>query len=278
MFTAVAILQLAQRGRLTLSDTLAKHLPDFKDAEFAKRATIHQLLTHTAGAGDYWDDAYEKAWGSITDLRQMLPFVLAHLDASRPGEFSYSNSGFVLLGLVVEAVSGMSYYDYVRNNVFEPAGMTATGFPVRGDGTPAVALTYEPEMDAGAVKPGVYLPAPLGVRGSSAGGASTTADDLLLFAKALQGDVLLDEAHRELLTRGHVAYGGPDSWYGCGTMVDKSRGVLSYGHAGSARGTQFELRIYPDRDTVMIVMSNYNTIAGPEIASALDHLVRNPAR
>jgi CubicO group peptidase (beta-lactamase class C family) len=184
----------------------------------------------------------------------------------------------VLLGLVIEAVSGASYYDFVRKGVLEPAGMTATGFPVRGDGTAGVAIAYEPEMDAGAVKRGVYLPVALGARGSSAGGASTTADDMVRFAGALGGGVLLDKAHLELLTHGHVPYAGPDSWYGYGTIVDASRGVRSYGHAGSAPGTQFDLRIYPERDTVVVVMSNYNTIAGPEVASALDHLVRNGVR
>jgi CubicO group peptidase (beta-lactamase class C family) len=278
MFTAVAILQLAQRGRLSLTDPLGKHLPTFPNPEFAKRATLHQLLTHTAGAGNYWDDAYEKEWGSITELRQMLPFVLAHLGASPAGEFSYSNSGYVLLGLVIEAVSGVSYYDYVRKNVFEPAGMASTGFPVRGDAMPDEALPYEPEMDAGAVKPGVYVPVTLGARGSSAGGASTTADDLLRLVDALRGGVLLDPAHHDLMTRGHVRYGGPNSWYGYGTIVEKDRGVLSWGHGGMARGTQFELKVYPERDAVMLVMSNYNTIAGPEMASALDHLLRNPER
>jgi CubicO group peptidase (beta-lactamase class C family) len=279
MFTAVAVLQLAQAGKLSLADPLVKHIPGFPNQEFARRATIHELLTHTAGAGNYWDDAYEKEWGTITELRQMLPFVLAHLGASPPGEFSYSNSGYVLLGLVVEAVSGTSYFDYLQRHVLEPAGMRATGFPIRGEEAPDAALPYEPEMDAGAVKPGVYVPVTLGARGSSAGGASTTVDDLLRFVDALQKGVLLDAAHRELLTRGHVPQGeAKDAWYGYGTIVEKRRGVPSWGHGGTARGTQFELKVYPGRDTVMVVMSNYNTIAGPEMASALDHLARNPGR
>jgi CubicO group peptidase (beta-lactamase class C family) len=278
MFTAVAILQLAQAGKLSLADPLGRHLPRFPDPGFARRATIHQLLTHTAGAGDYWDDAYEKEWDRITELPQMLPFVLAHLEPSPPAEPAYSNSGFILLGLVVEAVSGASYYDYVQKHVFAPAGMASTGFPIRSDRAPGLALPYDPQMEAGAVKPGVYVPVRLGARGTSAGGAATTADDLLRFADALRSGVLLDEAHLRLLTRGHAPGGGPDSWYGYGAIVDRSRGVLSYGHGGTARGTHFELRIFPELDTVMVVLSNYNTIAGPEMASALDHLVRNGSR
>ena len=275
MFTAIAILQLAQAGKLSLQDPLATHLPDFPNTTFARRATIHQLLTHTAGAGDYWDEAYERQWGSITETRQMLPFVLPHLDQSPPGTFSYSNSGFVLLGLVVEAVSGMSYYDYVKARITDPADMTATGFPTRGDAVPDTALPYEPELEAGAVKPGVYLPVTLGARGSSAGGASTTVDDLVKFADALQRGTLLDRAHLALLSAHHVPYGPADMWYGYGAIVDERRGVRAFGHGGQAPGTTFDLRIYPDQQTVMVVMSNYNTIAGPELASALDHLIRH---
>ncbi len=277
MFTAVAVLQLAQAGKLSLTDPLVRHLPDFQAADFARRATIHDLLTHTAGTGNYWDAEYEKAWDSITELRQMLPFVLRHLGASPPGTFSYSNSGYVLLGLVVEAASGMNYYDYVRRRIFEPAGMSATGFPRRGEASPGVALPYEPEMDAGAIKPGVYIPVTLGARGSSAGGASTTVDDLLRFADALRRGVLLDKAHLALLTRSHVSYNPPDVHYGYGTIVETARGVTAYGHGGQARGTYFDFKVYPERETVLVVMSNYNTIAGPEFSSALDHLIRNPA-
>jgi hypothetical protein len=74
------------------------------------------------------------------------------------------------------------------------------------------------------------------------------------------------------MTRSHVPFGG--QWYGYGLILDRKRDVFSYGHGGTARGTQFEFRVFPDLDTVMVVMSNYNTIAGNEIASALDDLIR----
>ena len=160
----------------------------------------------------------------------------------------------------------MSYYDYVEKHIFAPAGMQATGFPIRGEGAKDVALPYNPEMEAGAVKPGSYLPVELGTRGTSAGGAATTADDLVRFAEALRNGTLLDKAHLELMTRGHVSYeGAKDAWYGYGTIIEKKRGVLSYGHGGTAPGTQFELKIYPELDAVLVVMSNYDTIAAPEM-------------
>lgn len=275
MFTAVAILQLAQAGKLELSDPLIEHLPAFPNREFARSATLHQLLTHTAGAGDYWDDAYERSWGSITKLDQMLPFVLPHLGERPAGRFEYSNSGFLLLGLVVEAVSGESYYDYVDEHIFAPAGMSSTGYPIRGAGKTGIAVPYEPVMEGGAVKPGSRVPAELNARGTSAGGASTTAGDLVAFAAALRGGKLLDKAHFDLMTAHHVPYGPKDSWYGYGLIIEGADGVISYGHGGNAPGTQFEFKIFPELETVMIVMSNYDTIAPNEMATAIDRIIRN---
>ena len=201
----------------------------------------------------------------------MLPFVVKHLGDQPAGGFSYSNSGFILLGLVVEAVSGQNYYDYVRDHIFVPAGMSATGYPRRSEAAKDLASPYNPQMDAGAVKIGSYLPVRLGARGTAAGGASTSVDDMLRFADALAAGKLLDKSQLELFRQPHVSDGAGQS-YGYGTEVVKKDGVLSYGHGGSAPGTQFEFRIYPELDAVLVVMSNYNTIAGPELASALDRL------
>jgi D-alanyl-D-alanine carboxypeptidase len=277
MFTAVAVLQLAQAGKLSLDDTLSMRLPEFPERDYARQVTVRQLLTHTAGAGDYWDDEYEKNWGSITETQQMLPYVLRHLGETPIGEYSYSNSGYILLGLVIEAASGQSYYDYVRDHIFLPAGMSATGYPLRSDSLKSDAVPYEPEIDGGATKVGTYVPAVLGVRGTSAGGASTTAGDLFRFADALRGGRLLDKASLVRLTQPASRSEVGGQVYGLGMMIDTDRGVFSYGHGGMARGTYFEFRIYPELETVLVVMSNYNTIGPVELASAIDELIRNGA-
>ena len=274
MFTAVAILQLAQAGKLSLQDPLARHLPGFPNRAFAEKTTLHQLLTHTGGAGNYWDDTYEQAWDSITDLKGMVPFVLRNLDPASAGRFAYSNSGYVLLGLVVEAVSGSTYYDYTRTRIFEPAGMTSTAFPRRDERGAADAVAYEPVMEAGAIKRDAFVAASLGARGSSAGGASTTVDDMLRFGEAIAAGRLLDKAHVDLLTRGHVTMDATGQQYGYGTIVETTPNGASWGHGGRAPGTHFEFRVYPRQATMLVVMSNYNTIGGPELTSALDGLIR----
>lgn len=279
LFTAVAILQLDQAGLLSIDKPLSAFLPDFPDREWAASVTLRQLLTHTAGAGDYWDEEYERSWREITTTAQFLPHVLRHLRASPVGEFRYSNSGFLILGLVIEAVSGESFYDYVRRRIFEPAGMAATGYPLRSKREPGVAGAYRPEIQAGAVVPDSYVALELGERGSAAGGAATTVDDLLRFVRALEEGRLLDEAHFREMTRPQVAMGGSgDESYGLGAMVRERDGVVSWGHGGTARGTHFDLAVYPGRGVVTLVMSDYDTVGGYELTKALDDLVRAQPR
>lgn len=281
LFTAVAVLQLLQAGRLGLDDTLAAHLPDFPDTAFAARATLRQLLTHTAGAGNYWDSAYESAQADIRGNADLLPFVLPHLGETPAGEFSYSNSGYLLLGLVIEAVSGGDYYRYLDQEVFAPAGMTATGFPLPSHPSTAAlapARGYDPIIEAGAVKPGSGQAVPRVGRGTAAGGAVSCADDLLRFAAALTGGRLLDAERLALLSELQVGDGTGDSGWSCGAEVRTAGGVASYGHGGTAPGCQFELQIYPQLDAVLLVMSNFNTIATHEWAATLDGLLRNSPR
>lgn len=281
LFTAVAVLQLLQAGRLDLDDPLAAHLPSFPDSSFAARATIRQLLTHTAGAGNYWDRAYEAAASGIRSNRDLLPFVLPHLGETPAGEFSYSNSGYLLLGLVVEAVSGMDYDRYLEQAVFAPAGMTQTGYPMPLAPSPAAlapACSYDPIIEAGAVKPGSVKTVGRPGRGTAAGGAVSCADDLLRFVAALRDGRLLDAERLALLSGLQVGDGTGDSGWSCGAEVVDAGGVHSYGHGGTAPGCQFELRIYPALDSVLLVMSNYNTIAAHEWAATLDALLRNAAR
>jgi CubicO group peptidase (beta-lactamase class C family) len=275
LFTAVAVLQLAQAGKLSLESKLIEVVPSFPDREYAAAVTVRQLLTHTAGAGDYWDETYERGWHAITETPQLLPHVVRHLRETPVGEFSYSNSGYAILGAVIEAVSGETYFEYVRKHVFAPAGMSATGYPLRSKREAGVARAYLPEWQAGAVRPGVYLPAALGERGSAAGGAATTAEDMVVFVRALAGGRLLEPAWFRRMIEPQVADGtAADTWYGLGPAIDKQRGVLSWGHGGAGPGTQFELRVYPERDVVMAVMSNYDTIAAHELAVAVDDIVR----
>ena len=188
-FTAIAIRQLARAGKLSLNDRLIQHLPDYANRDVAERVTIAQLLEHKSGIGGNIFAA--PAGGSRNDLRATADFMA--LFAHEPLQFQpgdrqqYSNAGYVVLGAVIERLSGVSYYDFVRANVFQPAGMTSTGSYSRDSLPPNTAVGY---TRGG---PGSERRAPLRPntetlpgRGSSAGGGYSTALDLFRFARALR--------------------------------------------------------------------------------------------
>src|SRR5438045_4282280 len=129
MFTAVAIAQLAQAGKLSFTDTVGKHLPDCPNKEVADRVTIHHLLTHTSGMGSYWGEKFAREREKLLTVAAYLPLFASDPLSFPPGEkFQYSNAGYMVLGAIVEKASGQNYYTYVQEHIYSPAGMTNTGF------------------------------------------------------------------------------------------------------------------------------------------------------
>ncbi len=128
MFTSVAIAQFVEAGKLKFKDTLRTALPDYPNKEIAQQITIEQLLTHTSGLGDIFGPGFFEKKDSIREHKDYLPlFVDKPLQFEPGARFSYSNAGFIVLGLVIEKFSGQSYYEYVKQHIFDPAGMAAGG-------------------------------------------------------------------------------------------------------------------------------------------------------
>src|SRR5437763_13137831 len=122
MFTAVAIAQLAQAGKLSFTDTVGRHLPDYPNKEVADKVTIHQLLTHTSGMGMYWGEKFKEQREKLITVAAHLPLFAGDALAFPPGErFQYSNAGYMLLGAIIEKVSGQDYYSYVQDHIYKPA-------------------------------------------------------------------------------------------------------------------------------------------------------------
>ena len=186
LFTQIAVRQLAERGLLDLDSSLAKYWPDYPNPDVARRVTIRQLLQHRSGIGE--DIFASPAGGTRHDLRHnedFLPlFVHRPLDFEPGSQQRYSNAGYVVLGALVQRLSGIDYYDYVREHVYEPAGMTETAH-CPADSLPAhVAIGYTARVEGtnGLVANTELLPG----RGSSAGGGYSTAHDLLRLLNALR--------------------------------------------------------------------------------------------
>ena len=127
MFTAVSTLQLVQAGKLKLTTTVGEVLPDYPNKDVASKVTIHHLLTHTGGTGDFFGPEFDAHRLELRTLQDYVNLYGKRGLAFEPGsKWEYSNYGFLLLGVIVQKVSGEDYYDYVRTHVFSPAGMTSS--------------------------------------------------------------------------------------------------------------------------------------------------------
>jgi D-alanyl-D-alanine carboxypeptidase len=263
MFTAVSVLQLAQAGKINLSDPLGKYLTDYPNKDVASKVTIHQLLTHTGGTGDIFGPDFRT---HRLELRTLQDYVKLYGNRGlqfEPGSrWEYSNYGFLLLGVLIEKVSGQSYYDYVAEHVFKPAGMTSTASLAEDQAVPDRSVGYTKFGGSETWKPNTDT---LPHRGTSAGGGYSTVEDLLRFAKALQNHKLLDAPHTDLLTTGKVdtPMGGKYA-YG---FADHSIGALRcFGHGGGAPGMNGNLEICPQAGYVIAVLANLDPPAAQRIS------------
>ncbi len=255
MFTAVAIAQLAQAGKLSFDDTVGKHLPNYPNKEFAGKATIHQLLTHTSGLGSYWNAKFEAKKASIKSVADYLSLFAADPPPLEPGKkFQYSNSGFIVLGAIVEKVSGRSYYDYVRERIYKPAGMKDTDAYEMTAETPNLAMGYT--LEGAGTGPRHENTGSRPNRGGPAGGGYSTAKDLLRFHIALRENKLLTKKYTDLITTGKVSMGGGKYAYGFGD--ESINGKRVFGHNGGAEGIASDLSMYADLGYTSVVMTNYD--------------------
>lgn len=257
MFTAVAVAQLAQAGRLAFTDPISKHLPDYPNKEVADKVTIHQLLTHTSGMGLYWNEKFMAQREKLLTVAAHFPLFASDPLSFPPGEkFQYSNSGYMVLGAIIEKVSGQDYYSYVQDHVYQPAGMSDTGFYEPGKEIPNLALGYSTMSDDG--KP---LEEPRDnnnlreIRGGPAGGGFSTVQDMVRFHLALRSYKLLNKEHTELVTTGKVD-GPGGSRYGYGFGDNTSGGKHIVGHNGGAQGIAANFEMYPELGYTVVLLMN----------------------
>jgi CubicO group peptidase (beta-lactamase class C family) len=274
------VLQLVQAGKVRLDAPLGTYLTDYPNQDIAHQVTIHHLLTHTGGTGDIFGPEFAAHREQLRSLQDYVALYGTRAPRFPPGSrWEYSNYGFVLLGRVIEQVSGQSYYDYVAEHVFLPAGMAHTDFAPRdGTGTDAedraIGYTHFPP-EGGPGQPPSLEPYPntsIGPhRGSSAGGAYSTVGDLLAFASALESHRLLDAKHTELMTTGTAPM--PDGGkYAYGFSDATNDGVRCVGHSGGGPGVSTHLRICraPGETSshLVAVLTNLDPPAGKELMRA----------
>jgi CubicO group peptidase (beta-lactamase class C family) len=275
MFTAVAVAKLVEQGRLAYSDLVGRHLKGWLPDAAAQRVTVEQLLTHTSGLGDYLDRIETDA--ALRSARSLAPyrdFVRASRIEGNPEDgLRYSNTGYVVLGALIEAVSGKDYFDFVRSEIYAPAGMTRTDSWCRDEIVEGRAIGYIPPDEAEAMGLGRGWRSNRafeGTRGTSAGGGFSTAGDLLRFARGLvEGRIVTRETLATLLEP-RVAF-LPGSRYAYGFVVHEGAGPKSFGHSGGFPGVAGVLRVHGD--WTLVVLSNVSDGAG-EVVAAWDDLAR----
>lgn len=259
MFTAVATMQLIEAGKVRLSDTVSRYLPEYADSQFAQTATVQQLLMHTAGAGDIFDRAYARQLRDAREPGDYVKVLAARPPTFPPGSgWAYSNYGFVLLGRVIEVASGRSYDEVIDRQVLSRASMSRTGRRPEAD-QDDVAKGYT-RGQSGWQRVDDSAPS----RRSPAGGSYSTARDLWQFAKALRLHQLVSATGTELLTKGRIGTGA--GRYGMGFQEQSIGGVAYFGHAGDAPGVSAELRMIEKSRYVVIVLSNFDPPAAPAVA------------
>jgi CubicO group peptidase (beta-lactamase class C family) len=267
MFTATAIMQLVQAGKVTLDAPLGLYLPDYPNRDVATKVTIHHLLTHTGGTGDIFGPQFAEHRLELKTLDDYVKLYGARGLEFEPGaRWQYSNYGFLLLGVIVQKVSGQTYYDYVRDRIFKPAGMDGSGSEPEDVQVPGRAKGYMQEKGAWVLNSGT-----LPYRGTSAGGGYTTVRDLLRFATALTSHRLLDAAHTALMTTGKVDTPGGGK-YAYGFAEDMEGGVRSFGHSGGAPGMNGDLRIFPDSGYVVTALANTGSGAAQVVSWVSERL------
>jgi D-alanyl-D-alanine carboxypeptidase len=258
MFTAVATLQLVERGKLSLDGTVGKYIPDYPNEDVSKKVTIRHLLTHTGGTGDIFGPDFDAHRLSLKTHSDYVRLFGERAPLFDPGsEERYSNYGYVLLGEIIESVSGVSYYEYVHKHVFLPAGMRSTDSLPESEKVIARSHGYT-KRDEKWVSNADTLPP----RGMAAGGGYSTVGDLLRFARALQaGSLLSKELFAEALRPQNLTKS-----YGYGFGVSNEGALLMHGHNGGAPGMNGELRFYPNLDYVVVALSNLDPPAASRMA------------
>lgn len=266
MFTAVAIMQLVQNGKLDLKAPFGNYLTDYPNKDVASKVTIEHLLTHTGGTGDIFGPEFDKKRLELKTLRDYVNLYGQRALGFEPGsKWQYSNYGFLLLGVIVEKVSGQSYYDYVRDHIFKPAGMTATASEPEEQTVADRSIGYTRAGGSDWQSNTETLP----YRGTSAGGGYSTVEDLLRFATALQTHKLLNAQYTEMLTTGKVDAGRGK--YAFGFQDSVINGTRCFGHGGGAPGMNGVLQICPGPGYVIAVLANMD----PPAASRVGDFVTN---
>lgn len=264
-FTAAAIMRLVEQGKLTLDDDMTTYLPDYPTQ--GHTVTIRHLLTHTSGIKSY--TSVEDFWkfGQARELThdELLAYVKDVEFDFAPGEkFLYNNTGYYLLGMIIEKVAGVPYCQYLQDEFFTPLGLTRTRCGSNTDIIHNRAQGYEFNADV------LSNDAPIGMNNPGAAGILiSTAHDLIVWDQALMNGKVVSEDSLKQMTTPYTLSDGTDTGYGFGLGMRDLEGHRRIGHGGGINGFNSLLGYFPDDDLYVAVISNSQGVSAPEIARAI---------
>jgi CubicO group peptidase (beta-lactamase class C family) len=267
-FASACILLLAEQNKLTLDDKLAKYFPAYPRAE---EVTIRQLLSHTSGVHSYPG----RTEATIVRAGISVPDMVKHLaglgyDFAPGTDFAYSNSGYFLIGAIIEQASGQTFRAFARERLFQPLGLSHTAVDLNEDVVPHRATGYERDRN----KPGTYVNAvysDMSVPGA-AGALRSTAADLIKWTEALHGGRVLNAASYKAMTTPTRLPGKEETNYGLGLWLKPEQGHPLISHNGGIDGFESTLNYLPERKLTLVILSNTQNGTGELRARMLDVL------
>ncbi len=257
-FTAVAILMLQERGKLNVNDPITKYLPHYPT--HGHTITIHHLLTHTSGIVNYTNlDEWTKIWRQDLTVKEVIDIFKNEPMDFAPGEkFSYSNSGYILLGAIIENASGSSYQEFIENQIFEPVGMKQSYYGSHKTIIPERASGYQKNNEEITNAEFLSMTQPY-----AAGSLMSTVGDLNLWNEALKSNKLISEESKNLAQKDYDLNNGESTNYGYGWMPNEVQGSKCVEHGGGIFGF-FSFVVYlPTEDIFVAILSNtdYNNVS-----------------
>lgn len=265
-FTAVAILQLVQQGKISLQDEITRFIPDYPTQ--GKKITVEHLLNHTSGIKSYTD---MPSWLPSVQEKDFTPKELIDLFKDQPMDFdpgtqyAYCNSGYILLGYIIEKVSGMSYSEYITKKVFKPAGMKSSFYENKPRPIPNWANGYQQETS------GKYLPAAIVsmTQPYAAGSLASTVEDLCRWTRAVHAGKVVS---KDLLKKAHTPHilpNGANTRYGYGWIMGNILGSPTIEHDGGIHGFLSSLIYLPKEDVCVAILTNCECHPPNETAAKL---------
>lgn len=266
-FTAIAILQLEEQGKLNVNDPISKYVKDYPNGD---KITIHHLLTHTSGIKDF---TKMKTISTIAQ-KEMKPEMMVDFFKNEPVDFApgdkfdYNNSGYVLLGYIIELVSGDTYENFIKKNIFEKAGMLHSYYATDRQIIPQRAYGYHKKEYGYVNKTVINFSVPF-----SSGSLMSTVDDMLKWQNALNQNLLLNAKESQKAFQKYTLNSGEQITYGYGWHIKEINGIPSREHGGSVFGFKSMAVYIPSKDIYVIGFSNCDCNSPTEVTRNIAKIV-----